>query len=121
MREAYGQAPLSMGFSWQEYWSGLPCPSPGDLPYPGVELPSLMSSALADGFFTTSSTWKVPFAAYVPVTTTDYLDAAEHNREICDLTIHPWYNMEGQDSAHILICSEGSISRDAVCVGIFCC
>ena len=31
------QAPLSMGFSRQEYWSGLPCPSPGDLPYPGIE------------------------------------------------------------------------------------
>ena len=31
------QAPLSMGFSRQEYWSGLPCPPPGDLPYPGIE------------------------------------------------------------------------------------
>ena len=31
------QAPLSMGFSGQEYWSGLPCPSPGDLPNPGTE------------------------------------------------------------------------------------
>ena len=32
-----GQAPLSMGFSRQEYWSGLPFPSPGDLPNPGIE------------------------------------------------------------------------------------
>ena len=31
------QAPLSMGLSRQEYWSGLPCPSPGDLPHPGIE------------------------------------------------------------------------------------
>ena len=31
------QAPLSMEFSWQEYWSGLPCPSPGDLPDQGIE------------------------------------------------------------------------------------
>ena len=31
------QAPLSMGFSRQEYWSGLPCPVPGDLPYPGIK------------------------------------------------------------------------------------
>ena len=31
------QAPLSMGFSRQEYWSGLPCPPPGDLPNPGIE------------------------------------------------------------------------------------
>ena len=44
------QAPLSMGFSRQQYWSGLPFPSPGDLPNPGIEP---MSLALADGFFTT--------------------------------------------------------------------
>ena len=41
------QAPLSMGFSRQECWSGLPCPFPGDLPNPGVEPMSLMSPALA--------------------------------------------------------------------------
>ena len=44
------QGPLTMGFSRQEYWSGLPLPSPGDLPKPGIEPTSL---ALADGFFTT--------------------------------------------------------------------
>ena len=54
------QAPLSMGFSRQEYWSGLPCLPPGDLPDPGVEATSLKSPALADGFFTTSATWKAP-------------------------------------------------------------
>ena len=41
------QAPLSMGFSRQEYWSGLPFPSPGDLPHPGIEIVSLTSLALA--------------------------------------------------------------------------
>ena len=41
------QAPLSLGFSRQEYWSGLPCPPPGDLPDPGVEPASLMSPELA--------------------------------------------------------------------------
>ena len=42
------QAPLSMGFSSQDYWSGLPFPSPGDLPYPGVELgfPPLQADSL---------------------------------------------------------------------------
>ena len=44
------QAPLSMGFPKQEYWSGLPFPLPGGLPDPGIEPVSL---ALADGFFTT--------------------------------------------------------------------
>ena len=48
------QAPLSMGFSRQEYWSGLPCFPPGDLPYPGIEPESLMSPEFAGGFFTTS-------------------------------------------------------------------
>ena len=52
------QAPLSMGFSRQEYWSGLPCPPPGDLPDPGIESSSLLSLALADGFFTTAPPWE---------------------------------------------------------------
>ena len=40
------QAPLSMGFSRQEYWSGLPCPSPGDLPDPGIKPRSPVSPQL---------------------------------------------------------------------------
>ena len=48
------QAPLSMGFSRQEHWSGLPFPSAGDLLNPGVESASLTSPALAGGFFTTA-------------------------------------------------------------------
>ena len=51
------QAPLSMGFSRQEYWSGLLCPPPGDLPKPGIKPASLMSPALAGGFFITCVTW----------------------------------------------------------------
>ena len=42
-----------MGFSRQEYWSGLACPPEGDLPDPGIKPSSLMSPALAGGFFTT--------------------------------------------------------------------
>ena len=47
------QAPLSMGFSGQEYWSGLPFPCPGDLPDPEIEPPSLASPVWASGLFTT--------------------------------------------------------------------
>ena len=54
------QAPVSMGFSRQKYWSGLPCPPPGDLPDPGIEPGSLMSPAFACGFFTTSASWEAP-------------------------------------------------------------
>ena len=52
------QAPLSIGFSRQEYWHGLPRPPPGDLPDPGIESVSLMLLELAGGFFTITSTWK---------------------------------------------------------------
>ena len=45
------QTPLSMGFSKQEYWNGLPYPPPRDLPNPGIKPTSLMSPALTDWFF----------------------------------------------------------------------
>ena len=53
------QAPLSMGFSRQDYWSGLLCPHPGDLPHRRVEPTSLASLELAGRFFITSTTWEV--------------------------------------------------------------
>ena len=52
------QAPLSMGFSRREHWSGLSFPSPGDLPDQGIEPTSIMCPALADSFFTSSPTWE---------------------------------------------------------------
>ena len=55
------QTPLSMGFSRQEYWSGLACPFPGNLPDPGIEPVSLMSPALAGVFFTTATTSEALF------------------------------------------------------------
>ena len=51
-------APLSMGLSRQEYWSGLPWAPPVDLPDLGIEPTSLMCPTLAGGFFTTSATWE---------------------------------------------------------------
>ena len=52
------QAPLSLGFSQQEYWSGVPFPPPEDLPNPGIKPVSLMFPALAGQFFSTSVTWE---------------------------------------------------------------
>ena len=52
------QAPLSMGFSRQEYWRGLPCLPPEDLPNPGIKLSSLTSPALAGRSFTSCATWE---------------------------------------------------------------
>ena len=53
------QAPLSTGFFRQEYWSGLPCPPPGNLSNSGIEPASLTSPALAGRFFITKATWEV--------------------------------------------------------------
>ena len=58
------QAPLSMGFCRQKYWSTLPFPSPGDLSDPGIELRSLASPAFAGRFFTTESSGKLPKLQY---------------------------------------------------------
>ena len=52
------QAPPSMGFSRQEYWSGLPLPSPEDLPDPGIEPGSPTAPVMASGFFNTEPPWK---------------------------------------------------------------
>ena len=51
------QAPLLMGFSRQEYWSGLPCPPPGHLPDPGIKPTTLTPPKLAGRFFITCASW----------------------------------------------------------------
>ena len=54
-----------MGISRQEYWSGLPCPPPGDLPDPGIEPMSPTSPVLAGGFFTTNATWEAQYGSFL--------------------------------------------------------
>ena len=61
------QAPLSMGFSRQQYWSGLPFPPPGDLPDPGIKPSSQASPTLAGRFFTTSTTWEAFILRYASI------------------------------------------------------
>ena len=58
MKRGTCQAPLSMGFSRQEYWSGLPCPPPGDIPNPEIK-PGVLCIGW-HRFFTTGAIWKVP-------------------------------------------------------------
>ena len=57
-RTVVHQVPLSMEFSKQEYWSGLPFPTPGDLSNPGIEPMSPASPALAGRFITSCATWE---------------------------------------------------------------
>ena len=64
LRTIAHQAPLSMGFARQEYWSGLSFPPPGNLPYPGIELTFSAALALVGGFFTTGPSEK-PCIQYI--------------------------------------------------------
>ena len=70
------QAPLSVGFSRQEYWSGLPFLPPGDLPKSGFELTSPVSPGLAGGFFTASASWEALPVRFSDLTWTQILPAA---------------------------------------------
>ena len=84
------QAPLFMGFSRQEYQSGLPCSPPGDLPDSGVESTSLMSPALADRFFTTSANWEAQIVTHLyklrPKSTPLFAATSNHTFEQVDET-----------------------------------
>ena len=72
-RTAVHQALLSMEFPRQEYWSGLPLPTPGGLLGPGIEPKSLASPALAHRLFITSATWGAQRRWDVGVWTLDYI------------------------------------------------
>ena len=71
------QAPLSVGFSRQEYWGGLPCPPPGDLPRPGIEPAALTSPALAGRFLTTGVTWEA-----LPLSVCVLISSYKHTRQM---------------------------------------
>ena len=77
------QAPLSMGFSRQEYWSGLPFPPLGDLPDSKIKPTSITFPALAGRFFTTSDTWKVPPSPYTHTHTHAHTHTLVHRRDLC--------------------------------------
>ena len=79
------QVPLSMGFSRQEYWSGLLPPPPGDLPHPGIEPTSLISPALAGWFFITSITREAQFSLVGPNKEVTHWIQSIH------LSFHPFY------------------------------
>ena len=80
------QVPLSMGFSRQEYWSGLLCLPPGDPPNPEIQPMSRSSSALAGGFFTASATWEAQSFWAFPSNPV----VREQNREEKLISHQPW-------------------------------
>ena len=88
----YHQTPLSIGFFRQEHWSGLPRPSPVNLPDPRIKSASLMFPALADGVFTTSATWKPdePPSVLNPFLYTSIQISSWFSRETCVHSLHKW-------------------------------
>ena len=75
------QTSLSVGFSRQKYWSGLLCPTPGDLPDSGIESGSLTSPALAEGF-TTITTWQAPFTLLNYIEAITFSNSVSHIRMV---------------------------------------
>ena len=76
------QAPLSVGFSRQEYWRGCHVLLQGDLPDPGIELAYLLSPALAGGFFTNSATWEALARCSQAVSTSLNMDISRRGRRV---------------------------------------
>ena len=86
------QPPPSMGLPRQEYWIGLPCSPPGDLPYPGTKPTSLTSPALAGRFFTITATWESKMCHFFEksITTTSDYSLTDYNQITpdCSLITH---------------------------------
>ena len=92
------QVPLSMGFSRQEYWSGLPFPSPEDLPNPGIKPVSLTSSALAGEFFTTSAPWEALTNPYLSQFRCSVLSSKELSPTL------PVWLTDSSSTLHVILC-----------------
>ena len=100
------QAPQSLGFSWQEYWNGLPFPPPGDPPNPGTE-PA--SPALSGGFFTTSAIREAPvvFGKYL-------ITAAQMSKTV----LEDWYHISNAAvtvTITVLVTGRHSIQTTNMC------
>ena len=84
------KAPLSMGFSRQEYWSGLLCHTPGDLPDAGIVPKSLRSPSLAGGFLTTNATWEALISRYMVTKISNNTNLKNHIDD-SESTIYDWH------------------------------
>ena len=99
----------SWGFSRQEYFSGFPCPPPGDLPDPGIEAVSPTSPALAGGFFTSSTTWEATGVCVLPVART----FLKMRPDVCYLQLKP---VMAKDPAKLLI--QGTMGEEIIKEGL---
>ena len=93
-------APLSMGFSRHKYWSGLPCPPPGDLPDPGIKPTCLMSPALG-GFFTTNATGKAHVIPYHNISCILHSSLSPIGCKLPENSVYFWYSIPLQTCPQI--------------------
>ena len=115
------QAPLSMGFSRKGYWHGLPCPSHGDLPNPGMALESLMSPALAGRFFASRATWEACWRSLGKLSGLPWREGCSRRKQSalhCATGIRAaisWGLSLGESSSH----SQGIMTRISVGYSVF--
>ena len=95
------QAPLSVGFSSKS--TGVPCPLPGDLPDPGIQPASLVSSALADEFFTTSAIWEASFKLYLVVDSVLCFQVGDTGRDSSPTGDPRSSHLESEASSHVTL------------------
>ena len=95
------QAPLSMGFSRWEYWTGLPCPPPGDLLDPRVEPTSAFISYIAGIFFIHRATWEGLLINYAPIKQKLYLK----NK------VSPWTPLLSLGSSLVCLCGQSCMKN----------
>ena len=85
-------APLSMGFSRHKYWSGLPCPPPGDLPDPGIK-PTFLTCPALGGFFTTNATGKAHVIPYHNISCILHSSLSSIGCKLPENSVYFWYSI----------------------------
>ena len=101
------QAPLSMGSSWPEYWSGLLCPPGGALPDPEIEPVFLKPPTLAGRFFITSTTWEAHSSGYNLLIFQGFLHL--HSNVVLTYSSYIWSincHLANWEVFHLFLCSE---------------
>ena len=99
-------APLSMGFSRQDYWNALPCPPPSDLPDPGIKPMSLLSPALSGGFFTDSATWEA-IDITLDIPTLRNYSSFNSNLKLITYLVFLFSQYGNPMTEHIVYCTQG--------------
>ena len=108
-----------MGSFRQEYWSGSPFPTPGDLPDPGIEPTSLVSSALAGRFFTNCATWEAPASRWLVPANALTFSMANENVSMGAFALFYWNIYSDLSSQKTASSSKARPSLIRLCILVF--